>query len=319
MFVNHRILVATRSFGSTSKKPWWVLEESGFELVRADMSVPMTEDRLTELLEDVSGAIVGVVPFTEHVMKNSPDLKIISMHGVGVDHINLKAAEQLGIVVSNCPGTNDQAVADLTIGLMIAAARKIPFADRELRDGKWKRYSGNELWSKTLGLVGFGRIGYGVAKRALGFDMRVLVYDPYIVPEKVGLPGINYLPFEEVISQADFVSLHASLTDETRGMIGSEQFAVMKESAYLINTARGGLVKEDDLVSALTSHQIAAAGLDVFIEEPPLGNALLQLDNIVVTPHIGAHTNEAIERMGILASQNVVAFLEKGSRLNQVN
>lgn len=314
--MKHSVLVATRSFGSTSHKPWKVLEEAQVEIVRADMSIPMTEDRLIELLQGVSGAIVGVVPLTGRAMESAPELKVVSMHGVGVDHIDLKAAAGLGIVVSNCPGTNDQAVADLAIGLMIAAARKVPFADRDLRDGKWSRYSGNELWRKTLGLIGFGRIGHAVAKRALGFDMRVLVHDPYIKPEMAGSAGVSLASFEEVITQPDFISLHAALTEETRGMIGPKQFASMKPNAYLINTARGALVDETALIAALNGRQIAGAGLDVFVEEPPSRRDLLKLENVVLTPHIGAHTQEAIERMGVLAAQNVVEFLEKGRVMN---
>jgi D-3-phosphoglycerate dehydrogenase / 2-oxoglutarate reductase len=316
--MKQRVLVATRSFGSTSHEPWKVLEEAGFEIVRADMSVPMTEKRLIEYLQGISGAIVGVVPLTELVMESAPELKVVSMHGVGVDHIDLNAAARLGIVISNCPGTNDQAVADLAIGLMIAAARKIPVANQDLRDGKWNRYSGNELWKKTLGLVGFGRIGRAVAKRALGFDMSILVYDPYIKPEIIDLPGVSLVIFEEVITQSDFISLHASLTEETRGLIGSQQFATMKPNAYLINTARGGLVDENALTHALTNRQIAGAGLDVFLEEPPSRSELLQLENVVLTPHIGAHTEEAIERMGVLAAQNVVGFLKNGRALNRL-
>lgn len=317
--MNQRVLVATRSFGSTSPKPWNVLEEAGFEVVRADMSIQMTEDRLIELLQGAVGAIVGVVPLTARVMESAAQLKVVSMHGVGVDHVDKQAAARLGIVISNCPGTNDQAVADLTIGLMIAVARQLPTADRSLREGKWGRYSGNELWKKTLGLIGFGRIGHGVAKRALGFDMRVLVNDPYIKPELVDLPGVSMLSFEEVITQSDFISLHAALTEETWKMVGADQLAAMKPTAYLINTARGGLVDESALVYALNCRQIAGAGLDVFIEEPPLGSRLLELDNVVMTPHIGAHTKEAIERMGILAAKNIVEFFEKGRALHPVS
>jgi D-3-phosphoglycerate dehydrogenase / 2-oxoglutarate reductase len=316
--MNNKVLVATRSFGSTSQKPWDVLNQAGFDIVRADMSFEMTEDRLIDLLQDISGAIVGVVPLTKRVIENAPRLKVVSMHGVGVDHIDLKAAAQQGIVVANCPGTNDQAVADLAIGLMIATARNLPTANQALRDGKWGRYNGNELWKKTLGLIGFGHIGYAVAKRALGFDMCILVYDPYIKPEQIDLPSTTMVTLDELISKSDFISLHASLTDETQGMIGAEQFEAMNPNTYLINTARGGLVDEEALVYALKHHQIAGAGLDVFVEEPPLSSELLKLENIVVTPHIGAHTNEAIERMGILAAQNIVGFLENGQVIHPV-
>ena len=313
-----KVLVATRSFGSTSQKPWDVLTDAGVEVVEADMKVEMSEDRLIELLSGVDGGVVGVVPMTARVMQSSPKLKVISMHGVGIDHIDLEAAASLGIVVANCPGANDQAVADLAIGLMIAAARQIPMADHSLRNLQWGRYSGSELWKKNMGLVGFGRIGRGVAKRALGFDMQVLVYDPYISDHQIDLPGVKLASLEQVVRSSDFLSLHAALTEETRSMIGEDQFRAMKPTAYLINTARGGLIDETALYNALTEKQIAGAALDVFAEEPPWGSPLLGLDNLLLTPHIGAHTQEAIERMGIMAAQNVVLTLQGGQPLHRV-
>jgi D-3-phosphoglycerate dehydrogenase len=201
---------------------------------------------------------------------------------------------------------------------MIAVARQIPCADQALRQEQWGRYSGSELWNKTLGLVGYGRIGRGVAKRALGFDMKVIVYDPYILPEQVGLPGVQLTRLEEVIASADFLSLHAALTNETRQIIGESQLRSMKPTAYLINTARGGLVDEEALYQALSQKWIAGAALDVFVSEPPLGSQLLRLENVVVTPHVGAHTQEAIERMGVMAALNVVQTLQGGQPLNRV-
>jgi D-3-phosphoglycerate dehydrogenase len=316
--MSFKVLVATRSFGSTSSKPWDVLTEAGVEVVKADMQGEVTEERMIELLQDIDGAVVGVVPMTSRVMEKSPRLKVVSMHGVGVDHIDLDAASRLGIVVANCPGANDQAVADLAIGLMIAIARQIPTVDRSLRQQQWGRHNGSELWGKTLGLIGYGRIGRGVAKRALGFDMYILVYDPYIQPDQVGYSEVKLTSFEEVIRSADFVSLHAALTSETRAMIGEPQLAAMKPSAYLVNTARGGLVDEVALLQALRDKVIAGAALDVFVDEPPLGSPLLQLENVVVTPHIGAHTQEAIERMGVMAAQNVVLTLQGHQPLNRV-
>jgi D-3-phosphoglycerate dehydrogenase len=314
----YKVLIATRSFGSTSQKPWDVLAEAGCGLVQADMSQKMTEERLIELLADVDGAIVGVVPLTARVLENAPKLKVVSAHGVGVDHIDVEAAARHGVIVANCPGTNDQAVADLAIGLMIAIARKIPSVDRELRRGHWGRHGGSELWNKTLGLIGLGRIGRGVAKRALGFDMRVLAYDPYVSQEQVRSLDVRLTSFDEVIAASDFLSLHAVLNDETRNMMGAAQFRVMKSSAYLINTSRGGLVDEAALYQALIEGQIAGTALDTFVNEPPLGSPLLQLDNLVVTPHIGAHTKEAIERVGVLAAQNVVQALQMGEPVYRV-
>lgn len=318
MKVKNRVLVATRSFGSTSPKPWDVLKEAGFEVVQADMSLEMTEERLLELLKDVDGAIIGVLPMTARVMESVPRLKVISFHGVGIDHIDLKAASRLGIVVANCPGANDQAVADLTIGLMLAVARHIPIADEALRRGEWGRYTGGELWNKTLGLIGFGRTGRAVAKRAGGFDMSGLVYDPYVRPEQIDVAGVRPTSLGEVIASADFLSLHAPLTDETRNMIGADELRLMKSTAYLINTARGGLVDEQALYAALSSGQIAGAALDAFLNEPPAGSPLLQLKNIVVTPHVGAHTREAIERVGVMAAQNVVFTLQGGQPVYRV-
>ncbi len=316
--MSHRVLVATRSFGSTSHKPWDVLAEAGCEIIRADMSQKVTEERLIDLLQGVEAAIVGVVPMTAHVIDASPSLKVVSMHGVGYDHVDLQAAKARGVIVANCPGANDQAVADLAIGLMLSAARHIPSADRDLRGGVWGGHVGTELWNKTLGLVGLGRIGRGVAKRALGFDVRVLAFDPYVTPELAGPAGVELATLDRVIAEADFLSLHAVLTEETRGMIGEAQLRQMKPTAYLINTSRGGLVDEEALYQALMERWIAGAALDAFAVEPPAGSPLLTLDNVVVTPHIGAHTSEAIERVGVMAAENVIRTLQAGEPLHRV-
>lgn len=315
--MSYRILVATRSFGSTTSKPWDVLNQAGCEIVKADMSQKMTEERLIELLQGVNGAIIGVTPMTAHVLEHAPNLKVVSMHGVGVDHIDLTAATQKGVVIANCQGANDQSVADLTIGLMVSLARDIPSVDRVVRGGGWGAHAGSELWKKTLGLVGLGRIGRGVAKRALGFDMKVLAYDPYVQAENVE-QGISSASFDEVLRSADYVSLHAALSEETRHMIGAVQLQAMKPSAYLVNTSRGALVYETALYTALVEKQIAGAALDVYEMEPPKDSPLLQLENVVVTPHIGAHTREAIERMGVMAAENVLRTLQGGQPHHRV-
>jgi len=313
-----KVLIATRSFGSTSQKPWQVLAEAGCETVRADMSQKMTEERLIELLSGVDGAIVGVVPLTARVLENAPQLKVVSAHGVGVDYIDLQAAARLGVIVANCPGANDQSVADLAIGLMVCVARQIPLVDQDVRGGKWGRYEGCELWRKTLGLIGLGRIGRAVARRALGFDMQVLAYDPYVDEKQAEAMGVRMASLEEVIASADFLSLHAALTEETRHLIGKSELESMKLTAFLINTARGGLVDEDALYAALVEGKLAGAALDVFAAEPPLGSPLLGLKNVVVTSHIGAHTRESIERVGALAAQNVVKALQTGEPVFRV-
>lgn len=313
-----RVLIATRSFGSTSQKPWQILDEAGCETVQADMSQKMTEERLIQLLDGMDAAIVGVVPVTACVLEHAPGLKVISAHGVGVDHIDLEAAARLGVTVANCPETNNEAVADLTIGLMISVARQIPAADQDVRNGLWGRYHGCELWKKTLGLIGLGSIGRAVARRASGFDMQVLAFDPYIDRSQAEASGIRLTSFEEVLTSADFLSLHAALTEETQHLIGKAELAHMKPSAFLINTARGGLVDETALYMALVEGRLAGAALDVFAHEPPMGNSLLDLKNVVVTPHVGAHTQEAIERVGVLAARNVVQALRSGEPVHRV-
>ena len=278
----------------------------------------MTEERLIDLLKGVAAAIVGVVPMTAYVLENAPDLKVVSAHGVGVDHIDLDAAARRGITIANCPGANAASVSDLTIGLMIAIARNIPGVERKLRQGGWGRHQGSELFQKTLGIIGLGHIGSGVAKRAMGFDMKVLVHDPYVHSVPKELPEIQLVSFENIFRRADFVSLHAPLNDDTRNIIGPAELAAMKPGAYLINTARGGLVDEQALFNALNTGKIAGAAFDCFVDESLTGSPLLGLDNIVVTPHIGAHTKESIERVGVVAAQNVINSLKGQEPLYRV-
>ena len=244
-------------------------------------------------------------------------LKVISFHGVGVDFIDQKAAARLGIVIANCPGANNESVADLTIGLMIAVARNISTADHSLRLGHWGPFRGVDIWKKTLGLIGYGHIGRSVARRALGFEMNILVFDPLIQPDQIQ-PPLRRVDLDELLSKSDFVSLHAALTHDNQNMIGSTQLARMKPSSFLINTARGGLVDEECLYNTLKNGQIAGAGLDAFVEEPLTKSQLFELGNVVVTPHIGAHTRESIERVGVIAAQNVVQTFLGGMPLYQV-
>jgi len=307
--MTHRILIASRSFGSTSQKPYDVLKQADCEIIQVDISKKVTEEHMVEMLQAIDGAIIGVVPMTKYVLENSSSLKVVSMHGVGVDHIDLTTATERGILIANCQGVNDQSVADLTIGLMISIARDIPRIDKSVREGGWGAQAGSELWRKTLGLIGLGRIGHGVAKRALGFDMKVLAYDPYVKVEDVG-KDISMASLDEVLKEADFVSLHAALSEETRHLIGGAQLKSMKSSAYLINTSRGALVNEEVLYSVLKENQIAGAALDVYDIEPPGESPLLQLGNIILTPHVGAHTRESIERVGVMSAENVLWTLQ---------
>jgi D-3-phosphoglycerate dehydrogenase len=313
-----KVLIATRSFGSSSPKPMQMLKDAGVEVLRVDANSPSVHDDILKLVPDINAIIVGLVPITGKIIEHSTNLKIITMYGVGVNHIDLEAARKKGVIVTNCPGSNDQAVADLTMGLMLTVARNIPQIDRDIREGYWKKYLGGELWQKKLGLVGLGNIAKGVAHRAKGFDMQVSAYDPYASAETAGALGVSLISFEELITESDFVSLHAPLTEETKDMFGGEQFKSMKPSSYLINTARGGLVDEQALYVALSNGEIAGAGLDVFVEEPLKNSKLVELKNVVLTAHTGTHTKESIERMGVMAVENVLRVLRNEMPANRI-
>lgn len=315
--MSYKVVVATRSFGSTSQRPWEVLSDGSCEAVRVDIS--KTSDReLADVLSDADGFIVGGRPVTADILAGASRLKIISMHGVGVDHIDLAAAKRQGVIVANCPGANFNSVADLTLGLMLAVARQIPRANQAVHRGEWGRSAGVEIWQKTLGLVGLGAIGRGVARRAAGFEMSVLAYDPYLSAAGVESLGAKAVPLNRLLAEADFVSLHAPLTGKTRNLIDMAALRRMKATAYLINTARGELVDEEALYEGLAQNLIAGAALDVFAKEPPIGNPLLELPNVVATPHMGAHSLEAITNVSILAARNIVQAFQTGEPLHRV-
>jgi D-3-phosphoglycerate dehydrogenase len=313
-----KVLIATRSFGSGSARPMQMLQDAGVEVVWVDANSSSVQDEMLGLAPQLSAIIVGLVPITGKMIEQAAKLKVVSMYGVGVNHIDLEAARKKGVVVTNCPGSNDQSVADLAMGLMLSVARNIPRIDRDIRDGFWKKYEGSELWEKKLGLIGLGNIAKGVARRAKGFDMQVSAFDPYVSPEVAKAVGVSLIPFDELIADSDFISLHAPLTEQTEGMFGSEQFKRMKPSSFLINTARGGLLDEQALYYALSIGAIAGAGLDVFVEEPLKDSKLVELGNVVLTSHAGTHTHEAIERMGVMAVDNVLRVLRDEIPINRI-
>lgn len=315
--MSHKVIVATRSFGSTSQEPWDILREGGCEVVQLDVS-NLTGEGLAHALVDADALIIGNHPVGADHIKASPRLKVISMHGVGVDHIDLEAARQHDIVVANCPGANANSVADLTFALMLAISRPIIEANAALKRGEWGRYPGVELWQKRLGLIGLGRIGHAVARRAHGFDMPVQVYDPFIAKQDLAGINVRSTTLETLLTTSDYVSLHAPLTDDTRNLINANTLRLMKPTAYLINTARGELVDEAELQSALKENVIAGAAVDVFVEEPPQDFTLVNLPSVVATPHIGAHSQESITHLSVLSAKNVVHTLQTGEPIYRV-
>ncbi|MFQ5918852.1 MAG: hydroxyacid dehydrogenase [Thermoplasmata archaeon] len=249
---------------------------------------------------------------TRDVLTRDAGLRVVGRAGAGVDNIDLEAATERGIPVVNAPGGNSQSVAELTVGLMLSLARRIPEADRTTKAGGWEkaRFRGGELAGKVLGLVGLGRIGSLVAQIGQDLEMETIAYDPYVEPVAAQERGIWLASLEQVLERSDFISVHAALTEETHHMVSGPQLALMKPTAYLLNVARGPIVDEDALVEALDTAQIAGAALDVFEREPPTGSPLLAMENVVVTPHIGAATEEAQRRTGLLLAEQVTKVLE---------
>ena len=301
-----KIVVTTPSFGKFNPELIRQLEDDGYLVVRI---VPFSREVLLAEVADADALVVGLEKIDEDVLKAAEKLKVIAKHGVGLDNIDLAAAEKRGIAVKNAPGANTQAVADLTFGLMIGLARSIPAANAATKNGEWKRFDGVLLWEKTLGIVGLGAIGIAVAERARGFRMKILGYEvapPRDIEKDLGIVRV---PLDELLSEADFVTLHVPLTPQTRHMIGEAQLKRMKPGAYLINTARGGIVDEAALYRALSEKWIAGAGIDAFAQEPPTGNPLLTLENVIATPHMGAFTVESNINTSAITAQNVLEIL----------
>lgn len=249
-------------------------------------------------------------------------LKVIARAGVGVDNVDLDAATRRGIVVMNTPGGNTISTAEYTIGLMLALARYIPQGDASLRGGAWDRKSfmGVELKGKTLGIIGLGRIGREVAKRAAAFEMTILGYDPYVDAAAVAPLGITLVSLDELYARSDFITLHSLITDETRGMINAASIAKMKKGVRIVNAARGALINDHDLAEALKSGQVAGAALDVYESEPPPpDHPLIGLKNVIDTPHLAASTTDAQINVGIEAAQLVIDALTSGVYQNVCN
>ena len=302
----YRVLITSTSFGKTDPSLFERLKQYGCEIIENPFNRPLKEQELLSLLENVDGVIAGLDEYTEKVIVNAKRLKVISRYGVGLDNVDMDAAKANGVRVTTVPGTNAEAVADLTIGLMINIARKISRADRSLKEGKWEKIFGHSVFGKTLGIIGYGRIGLAVRDRVTGFKMRVLVHDPDKESDLNERGDIEYKGLQELLRESDFITLHATLSEESNLMIGYNELSLMKPTAYLINTARGGLINERDLYRALEEGLIAGAALDCYLDEPPIENPLLSLQNIITTPHIGSYSYESVLEMGLCSVDNLV-------------
>lgn len=313
-----KVLITSRSFGKIGDSARRILEDAGIQI--HNISVGFDQEEFERIIPEYDALIIGAHDFSEADMERCPNLKIICKHGVGLDNIHLQKAKELGIAVCNAPGTNSGAVADLTLGLMLSVCRKIGHSSALVRQGLWKSHIGQDVCNKTLGLLGFGAIAKNVARRAKGFDMQVLAYDPYVKELPAEFEGyVKLCSFQEVISGCDILSVHMPLTPETKYIVSYDAIAQMKDGAYIINTARGGIVEEKALYDALVAGKLSGAAMDVVESEPMNAeHPLLSLDNVVVTPHIGMYSEEAINAVSVICAQNVVACLEGGQMRNQV-
>lgn len=263
------------------------------------------------LLDAVSAAsailVRSATQVDAEVLAAAPELKVIARAGVGLDNVDIKASTAAGVMVVNAPTSNIISAAELTVGHILSLARHIPAAHNALAQGQWKRsaYTGTELYEKTIGIIGLGRIGALITARLQAFGTKVIAFDPYVTSARAQQLGVQLVSLDELIATSDFITIHMPKTPETTGMIGTEQLAAMKPTAYVVNVARGGLIDEDALYHALKNNVIAGAGLDVFVSEPPKDSPLLDLPNIVVTPHLGASTDEAQEKAGISVAKSV--------------
>jgi D-3-phosphoglycerate dehydrogenase / 2-oxoglutarate reductase len=300
------------------------IAEAGIRLLRErgfDVDVDGDSD-LAETIGAYDAIVVrSATQVTAELIGRADNLKVIGRAGVGVDNVDVEAATRRGIVVANAPESTVISAAEHTIGLLVALTRNIPQAHAALKQGRWERkaYGGVELADKTLGVLGFGRIGQQVARRAAGLGMRVVAYDPFVSPDRFRELGVERVESErEVYAAADFLTLHLPLTDQTRGSINAKAFGRMRNGVRIVNAARGALVDEDDLLEALKSGKVGGAALDVFSTEPYSG-PLLELDNVVATPHLAASTEEAQDRAGVIIAEQVAAALDGGLVNNAVN
>lgn len=309
-----RILVTPTSYGKNQPELRTHLEARVGEVVYNTTGRPLTSDELTALIPGIDGYIAGLDTIDRRVIDAADCLRVIARYGVGVDSVDLEAAREKGIVVTNTPGANSGSVAELAVGLLLALARNMVGAALATKSGSWPRLSSLSLEGKTIGLIGFGAVGRQVARRLAGFDCYILAYDPLVPKSETEALGVQMLPMEEVIAQADFLSLHCPLNDQTRGLVNAELIIKMKTGAFLINTARGELVDEVALLQALQHGKLKGAALDVFVNQPPAAdNPLLALPQVIATPHMGAHTDGATNAMGWRALEDCLAVL-RGER-----
>ncbi|MEL7663091.1 MAG: phosphoglycerate dehydrogenase [Methanosarcina mazei] len=302
------------------------LSNEGLEILKEhfdiDVCTGLCEDELVEKIKGYDALVIrSGTQVTQRIIEAADNLKIIGRAGVGVDNVDVDAATKKGIIVANAPEGNMISAAEHTIAMMMSMSRNIPQANASLKAREWKRnkFMGVEVKGKTLGVIGLGRIGSEVAKRAAGLEMNLMGYDPFISEKRAMELGVKLATVNEIAKEADYITVHTPLIKETRNILDDEQFALMKKGVRILNCARGGIINEEALARALESGKVGGAAIDVFVEEPPFSSPLLNFDNVIVTPHLGASTQEAQVNVAIDIAEEVVSVLTGGSAKNAIN
>lgn len=302
-----KIAITPRSLSSAGHPALSLLTDKGYELVYPNPGKTPSEDDLMKVIPDCVGWLAGVEPISEALLKASPNLKVISRNGVGVNNVPLAAAEAAGISVEKALGANSRGVAEFAITLLMSAFRHVPWSHKHLSSDDWQRRIGGEVQGRTLGLVGCGAIGRTVAQLAIGLGMEVIGYDPY-PPKDLDMPGMRLGTLDEVITQSDAISLHCPPSEKP--LITKEVVDGFKPGLVLINTARAELIDEDAIVAGYESGQVSCYATDVFMQEPPVMTALLSHERTILTPHAGGFTTESVERATRTAAENILKVLE---------
>ncbi|MEK4023427.1 phosphoglycerate dehydrogenase [Sporosarcina sp. FSL W7-1283] len=307
----YKVVSSSPTFGKITSEPINHLQENDCEVMILNPDVVNNREKFAESLKDADALVVGIEKVDEQLLANAQNLKVIAKHGIGIDNIDLEVTNSKGIVVKNVPNASTDAVADYTIGLLISAARHIPRTVQEVRNNEWNKRPGLGFSGKILGVIGTGRIGQAVIQRAVGFGMKIIAYDKFTNQESAATLGFEYKELEEIYRQSDYIAIHTDLNIETRHLLDFSAFEKMKPNAIIVNTARGGIINEEDLLMALDEKMIAGAALDVFEDEPDFNKELLKHERFLASSHTAAYTYDSLEFMGMETAKNVLQELSE--------
>ena len=314
-----KIVSLAFTFGYVNQEPVRLLREQGWQVELAPPGIRLGARQAYEASADADAVVAALHPMGEEYFAGCPKLKVVAMHGAGVDHIDLDAAKRAGVVVCNAPGGNALAVAELCMGLIINLARGINKASAQVLEGKWPVVMGSQIAGQTLGIVGYGNIGRELGRLALAMGMEVVACNRSQKPGQTGPDGVRFDTLDGLLAYSDFVSLHLPLTPQTKNLIGARELGLMKKGSHLVNLGRGGVLDEGALLAELESGRLAGAALDVFGAEPPVDNPLVGLPQVIATPHMGGFTRQSLAKNSMTCAKNILAVLKGEQPLTPVN